>query len=587
MAEGPDAARVVRRGSVALVRLLPRVHRGLTAALALSIAAGAALTVIFIVATGRLIGNVPGAVRDGLDSDDGNALVGWLAVAAAAFALDQMLGPVRQAIAEKLGRLLDGHLRRRLMAAMLRPSGIAHLEDPEMLDRTAAAQGVGLAHVTPGDAVLGVAENAAMYLQLLGAAVLVATWEPLAAVALLAANLFARGRVLRESSARAQTVVGEGGALRRADWFRDLALTAPAAKETRIFGLGHWLVERMAAQAETVLAPMWRAQRGGGLRALLWFGPLAVATLVSFLLAGRAAIDGDIGLAEMAIVAQGIAAASTWFVTDGDLLIQYGSAAVDPALALEDELERQGPAQLPATAAGNGDVRFEGVRFAYPGDGRPVLDGLDLTIPAGTSLAVVGVNGAGKTTLVKLLAGLYAPDAGRVSGAGRVAAIFQDFLRYELPLAENVGFGAAPEQLARAADRAGATDIAERVGWGTVLSRAYEGGTDLSGGQWQRVALARALLAVERGADVLVLDEPTANLDVRAEAETFNRLLDATSGVTTLLISHRFATVRRADRICVLENGRIAESGTHDELMAAGGRYAEMFSLQAARFEDG
>jgi ABC-type multidrug transport system fused ATPase/permease subunit len=224
-----------------------------------------------------------------------------------------------------------------------------------------------------------------------------------------------------------------------------------------------------------------------------------------------------------------------------------------------------------------------------------VLDGFDLTIPTGSSLAIVGPNGAGKTTLAKLLCRLYDPDAGAVlvddvdlrdlyvsSWRKRIAAVFQDYVRYELPLRDNVApLGAPDVAVTRALELAGATEPSTLD---TVLSRSYKDGTDLSGGQWQRVALARALCAVELGAGVVVLDEPTAQLDVRGELEIFDRILEATRGLTTILISHRFSTVRHADRICVLEHGRVVELGSHEELMQLGGRYRTMFDLQASRF---
>ena len=235
--------------------------------------------------------------------------------------------------------------------------------------------------------------------------------------------------------------------------------------------------------------------------------------------------------------------------------------------------------------------------FAYPG-GAAVLDDFDLSIPAGTSLAIVGQNGAGKTTIAKLLCRMYDPQGGAIeidgtdmrdldlqSWRSRVAAVFQDFMRLELPLRANVAPAGAPDAVVSAAlQSAGAANLASLD---TVLARGYEGGTDLSGGQWQRVALARALAAVMRGAGVVVLDEPTAQLDVRGEAEIFDRLLAATRQCTTILISHRFSTVRHADRICVLEHGRVVELGTHDELMALNGRYRTMFDLQAQRFNLG
>jgi ABC-type multidrug transport system fused ATPase/permease subunit len=241
-------------------------------------------------------------------------------------------------------------------------------------------------------------------------------------------------------------------------------------------------------------------------------------------------------------------------------------------------------------------LRFRNVRFSYPNADRPVLDGLDLTIPAGTSLAVVGLNGAGKTTLVKLICRLYDPTGGVVEADGidlatldldqwrsKVTAVFQDFIRYQLPLRDNVApTGASDEDITQSLKATGA----EFADLDTVLSKGYDGGTDLSGGQWQRIALARALCAVKQGAGIVVLDEPTAQLDIQGETEAFTRFLDEAKGCTTILVSHRFGTVRHADRICVLDNGKVAELGTHDELMAANGKYRTMFDLQAARFLD-
>ena len=248
-------------------------------------------------------------------------------------------------------------------------------------------------------------------------------------------------------------------------------------------------------------------------------------------------------------------------------------------------------AGLPAS-----EIRFRSVTFAYP-HGAPVLDGFDLTIPAGSSLAIVGQNGAGKTTLAKLLCRFYDPQAGAIEIDGRdvrsldvaawrsrLTAVFQDFLRLELPLRDNVAPAGAPD--AAVASALAAAGAARLAGLDTVLARGYDGGTDLSGGQWQRVALARVLCAVTMGAGVVLLDEPTAQLDVRGEAEIFDRLLAATRHCTTILISHRFSTVRHADRICVLEHGHVVELSTHDELMRMDGRYKTMFELQAQRFTD-
>jgi ABC-type multidrug transport system fused ATPase/permease subunit len=287
-------------------------------------------------------------------------------------------------------------------------------------------------------------------------------------------------------------------------------------------------------------------------------------------------------------------------------MIAFGGLnwALDGAAAPVGAVLRLEPAMKPAGALPSGDrravgmpvreVRFRNVTFAYPG-GATVLEGFDLAIPAGSSLAIVGQNGAGKTTLAKLLCRLYDPQAGAIeidgvdlheldvaSWRARLTAVFQDFIRFELSLRENVAPAGAPDAVIRSAlESAGATGLASLD---TILARGYEGGTDLSGGQWQRVALARALCAIQLGAGVVLLDEPTAQLDVRGEAEIFDRILAASRQCTTILISHRFSTVRHADRICVLEHGKVIELGTHDELMAKNGRYRTMFDLQAMRF---
>ncbi|MFY9649058.1 ABC transporter ATP-binding protein, partial [Trebonia sp.] len=266
----------------------------------------------------------------------------------------------------------------------------------------------------------------------------------------------------------------------------------------------------------------------------------------------------------------------------------------------------------PADGMPSQNIAFRDVTFAYPAaPGRPVLRNFSLEIPAGSSLAIVGQNGAGKTTLAKLLCRLYDPQSGAIEADGtdlrdldleswrrRVTAVFQDFTRFELTLRENV----VPRQTADGRDpgalddairddairvalaEAGATDLA---GLDTPLAKGYAGGTDLSGGQWQRVALARALASVRLGAGLVLLDEPTAQLDVRGEMEIFERILAATRQCTTILISHRFSTVRHADRIAVVEDGRVVELGSHDELMQLHGRYWRMFSLQAQRFAAG
>src|SRR5256714_10127248 len=292
-------------------------------------------------------------------------------------------------------------------------------------------------------------------------------------------------------------------------------------------------------------------------------------------------------------------------------MIAFGGLnwALDGAAAPVAAVLRLKPAMGPAGALPSGDrfadglpaseIRFRNLTFAYTvTNAGPVLQDFDLTIPAGSSLAIVGQNGAGKTTLAKLLCRLYDPQEGCIeidgvdvrdfdieSWRSRVTAVFQDFIKFELSLRDNVAPAGAPDEVVVAAlEDAGAAGLADLD---TPLARGYASGTDLSGGQWQRVALARALCAVRVGAGLVLLDDPTAQLDVRGESEIFDRLLAATREATTVLISHRFSTVRHADRICVLEHGKVIELGSHDELMAKGGRYRTMFDLQAQRFGAG
>ena len=349
---------------------------------------------------------------------------------------------------------------------------------------------------------------------------------------------------------------------------------------------------------------------------------------------GLAAYRQQIGLGTLAVMLPMMAMTmQVGGVTAADVLLEQMLAAVpdlDSIISRLGDPATAGPGPGPGPAApGRADpgpgareaggraarsIRLESVTYRYPRGDRAVLDGLDLELPAGQSTALVGLNGAGKTTLVTLLGRLRDPAAGRVLVDGtdlrdldarswqrQVAVVYQDFTRYPLSARENVALcdlAAAPDRsrtgeggiddaaLDRAAEQSGAAAVVAGLprGWDTLLSSGYRDGVDLSGGQWQRIALARALYSASRGARVLILDEPTAQLDIRAEAAFYDRFLELTAGVTTLIISHRFATVRRAGRIAVLDGGRITELGTHDELVAAGGTYAEMFTLQAARF---
>jgi ATP-binding cassette, subfamily B, bacterial len=577
------------------------------------------LPVGFVVATAWVVAGVPAAVDGGVSSAAWVDLRDHLVTAAGLFFAIQLLLPAQAFVGELLRRRIDDRIRDRAMVDAFAGSGIAVFEDAEALDQ--AADGVNMLRVavwTPGAACAGLIALVSRYLQTVAAAVVVGVvyaWR--AGAAVLLAGLIIRFGYRVGLSVFGRVFRSHQRVRRRWFYFRDLLFGSEAAKEIRIFAMLDWIRDRYADAFMQSALPVWRQRRR------IFYGPYVVYTLVAFVLLGgslagaaRATATGVSGIGAFMIVMQ--AALSSIrigaFIAESDVQTEYGMSAYR-SLRRFGELTAAAASEPGAQPVPVGvpvhEIRFEGVSFRYTTGGPLVLDRLDLTIPAGGSLAVVGLNGAGKTTLVKLLARLYEPESGRITADGvdirtfagadwqrTVAAIFQDFVHFELPVRDNVGFGAAAlldadpgradAAITEALRRAGALDFVRTLpaGVDTPLSRQYTDGADLSGGQWQRVAIARALMAVDGGARVLVLDEPTASLDARAEVAFFDRFLDLTRGATSIVISHRFSTVRRADRIAVLEHGRVVEDGTHQELLALGGRYAELFTLQAARFAD-
>jgi ATP-binding cassette, subfamily B, bacterial len=593
-----------------LFRLLPRVHRWLTLFFSLGIIASSVLPVATAVLTGLLIGSIPAAVSDGFDSEAGRATLNLLAVVIGLVVLWRLVGPLQAAMATVLGRSLDRYMQERVMAAVGRPAGIAHLEDADILNRLRLIRELGVDSKRPSLAISGLAQVLPAWLQALGSAAVLLWfhwWLGLAWLALWPVVVF---YMQREYLKVGQVGYGQSSALRRAEYLRDLAYTGSAAKEIRIWGMLDWLLARFESAWRAAIEPVWQARRPSPLVVFGASGAVMVINLLSYGLLAWAAARGDLSLAALAVFIQALHYANG-YTAFNDSNANLSFAAVTTPRVVELDAKLAGPPRppgqiLPAGAPADA-IRFEGVRFRYPAADRDALQGLDLLVPARRSLAIVGENGAGKTSLVKLLCGLYEPTAGRITVDGvsvhdldaaawraRTAVLFQDFARYQLSVRDNIGFGAPHlagdlNRLRVAAEKAGALELIESLphGWDTILSPEYTHGVDLSGGQWQRIALARAFFAVEAGARLLILDEPTAALDVRAEAELYNRFLELTEGLTTILISHRFSTVRRADYIVVLADGAVVEAGTHDELVARDGRYAEMFRLQAARFTDG
>ncbi len=573
--------------------ILPRANPFLASIWWAALIVRSLLPALFAIAMGVLVGAV----------EAGGDLVWPLAGVGTVFVLLQVLPPLHLAAGQNLGSAAAAWLYDELTVACVEPPGIGHLEDPKLAGDLTMARDFDLGISGPPlaismDFIAGGLVELLAGLTAVAILFAYAWWAPL----LLGGAWLATHWLLRESAVwkdRQTDAVRE--AQRHANYAYRLAVDAPAAKELRLFGLADWIIERFRRHRRRLHDLRWEATKlrerpvATSLALVLAANAVVFWSLAADVTAGTLPLDRLVMFASAAIGASMIAFGGLSWALDG------AGAPTAAVLRLGEAMRPRGALTAgPRAAAGlpAREIRFSGVRFAYPsGPDKRVLDGFDLTIPAGSSLAIVGQNGAGKTTLAKLLCRLYEPQEGAIAVDGvdlraldveswreRITAVFQDFARFELPLADNVAPAGAPEAVVRdALAEAGAADLA---GLDTVIARGYDGGTELSGGQWQRVALARALAAVRQGAGVVLLDEPTAQLDVRGEAEIFERILNATRAATTILISHRFSTVRHADRICVLEHGRVIELGTHDELMALGGRYRTMFDLQAQRFAE-
>ncbi|MEU3645799.1 ABC transporter ATP-binding protein [Lentzea sp. NPDC034063] len=595
------------KGIVAVLRVLPRVSRPRTALLAGGVVVSAVLPIGIAVVTGLLIGAIPVAAREGADSPAAGRVGALLVAVGIAILVERLTSPLLRAAVSTLGRDVDRYLQEVVLNALARPRGIAHLEDPGVIDEVRIVRGLGMSAHRPGQTVEALPEVLTSWLRAIGSAAVLTWFHWWLGLLWLVVWPIIVYRMQRDYLRVGEEGFGQSAQLRQAEYVRDLALDPPPAKEVRLWGVLDWLVTRFDTLWQAGIGPIRKARRPRPGMVLGSASAILVINVLSYGLLAYAAVRGDLTLAALAVFVGALADANEYAVGDEHLYLSNAAVTVPKVLSLEKRLA--GDSAEPGLPVGADvpaqEIRYDGVHFRYPGTERDVLTGLDLVIPAGQSLAIVGDNGAGKTSLVKLLAGFYEPTGGKIGVDGtdlasldpeawrrRVAVLFQDFTRYHLPVRDNIGLG-APEHagdedmLRRAAARAGIGDLVESLpnGWDTVLSQAYTDGVDLSGGQWQRVALARAMFAVEAGAKVLVLDEPAAALDVRAEAELYERFLDLTQGLTTILISHRFSTVRRADRIAVVSGGRVIETGGHDELMEQDGRYAHLFRLQAERFQ--
>jgi ABC-type multidrug transport system fused ATPase/permease subunit len=590
---------VSSKGLPRLIRVFAGVDRPITiAVLGLATLQGLLLPA-FTISVGLLASTL----------EAGRSAAGVVLAIGVLFTVQRLLDPVLAELTATLMRVVDEALTERVMRAMAEPPGLAHVEDPEVLDAALQAQGA-LSGFTPGSAAVQLPFILKRRVWCVSSLLIVGSFRWWL-VPVLAATYFVVFRFERRHFVEVTLIMhGNTDLLRRAYYLRTLALTHTVAKETRVFGLAPWLVDRYRAQWLDVMTGVWAKRREYWLTILGVVGLLAAVEggalwlLATDATAGRISVGAAVAVSQ-AMVAAAIAAQFDWSYVGPteahlalDKLLELERRAAEVAHRIHGERE--------ATDLPRRTIRFEGVGFTYPGRDVPVFAGFDLEIEAGRSLAIVGENGAGKTTFVKLLSRLYDPDEGRIvidgvdlreldpaSWRRRLGPVFQDFLQLEVSAYDNVAFGSLAcrddtDGVHRAGALAGAGVVIDRLpdGWETMVSREFTGGTQLSGGEWQRLALARALFAVQSGAGVLILDEPTAAMDVRGEAEVYERFLELTKGVTTIVISHRFSTVRRADRIVVVEHGRVTEDGTHDDLLAAGGRYAAMYRLQASRFTE-
>jgi ATP-binding cassette, subfamily B, bacterial len=479
---------------------------------------------------------------------------------------------------------------------------LVSFEDPVFYDKMERARRQTTARLGMLAGLAGMAQQLLTLLSLLSAVIFFSPWLLLLLVAATVPVFFGETRFAMLNYSMLYRYTPER---RELDYLRYLGASNESAKEVKIFGLGKYLTARARRLFERFYSEnrrlaIHRAIHGTLLN-LIPTG--AYYTAYAFIIIK--ALAGALTVGDLTLMVGAFSRARTIMESLVSGLVNVS----EQALFIKDlfdffqtnPLITSPPDALPAPRPIRFGFEFENVSFAYPGSEQNVLSNVSFRFYPGERIALVGENGAGKTTLVKLLARLYDPTEGRILLDGidlrrykvddlrhEIGVIFQDYMRYDMLAGENIGFGRIDElqdeeRVARSAEKSLAAGVVAKLpnAYGQMLGRRFEGGVDLSTGQWQKIALARAYM---RDAQILILDEPTASLDARAEFEVYQRFVDLTAGKMAVLISHRFSTVRMADRILVLENGRIVEQGSHYQLVELGGKYAELFELQAAGY---
>jgi ATP-binding cassette subfamily B protein len=532
-------------------------------------------------------------------------LAAWIAATAAVVALTQLIEPFERTFQSVIGDRVTAYMSEALMQAANRWQGLARFEDPSFADDLervrAYSRRAGLELLT-----FGVTAFAALFTAS-GLVLLLGRLHPLAPLLLLLASLPQMVQWWNFTQRTRNHLYAKTPLARRLEYSRSVLLEPEPAKDVRLYALGGFFGAQYQAAFDASMGTLSRLRTRSAFRVSLSAALGATAAGAVYLYVLWRVTRGELTAGDVLLYGGAATLLQVQFVQlslDVSFLpLYFGTYLASLFRVLDAPPDLPLPAHpRPVPESIREGVTFEDVEFRYAGVDEPVLRGVSFTLRPGEGLALVGRNGAGKTTIVKLLLRLYDPTAGRILLDGvdlreydltalraRMGVIFQDFVRYELTAGENIGLGQVEtltdcDRLAEAAARGGAAQLVSSLpeGLDTPLGREL-GGRELSGGEWQKLALARAFM---RDCQILVLDEPTAALDVQTEYDVYTRFYDLTRNRATLLISHRFSTVRMADRILYLEGGRIAEEGSHAELIALGGAYARLYQLQAAQYLD-